>query len=464
MKKNGFLLGLLWAMACLAVQPLSAQKTPLERPLPESWGITDPTLYDTRMTVDESWWRVFGDATLDSLIAVALERNTSVLTALHRMQVARANLHATRAGFFPTLALDAGYTRAQTAGTASTGATRATDWTTALQMNWQVDVFGRIREEAKAKKATWRADHEAYHGAMVTLCADVATAYFQLRGAQQLLSVLQRNALSQEQVVKLTEVRYESGLAAKLDVAQARSTHYNTLSSIPSAEGNIGGYMNTLAVLLGDYPQDMAAALGEASPLPEAVQAVGVSVPAQLLRRRPDIREAEWAVQAQAATLGATRADWFPEVMLTASFGFSNDRLHRLTRSYSREWSIAPSLSWTLFKGGERLANDRAQRIQLDEAINQYNLVVLTAMQEVDNAMSGYRHSVQAAALCQQAVQQGMEALSLSVDLYKQGLSAFQTVVDAQRSVLTYENAWVEARTTALVDLVQLYQALGGGW
>jgi len=237
-------------------------------------------------------------------------------------------------------------------------------------MNWQVDVFGRIREQAKAKKATWRADHEAYHGAMVTLCADVATAYFQLRGAQQLLGVLQRNALSQEQVVKLTEVRYESGLAAKLDVAQARSTYYNTLASIPTAEGNIGGYLNTLAVLLGDYPQDMSARLGEERPLPDAVQAVGVSVPARLLLRRPDIRQAEYAVQAQAATLGATRADWFPEVMLSASWGFSSDHFHQLTRRYSREWSIAPSLTWTLFKGGERLANDRAQRLQLDEAIN----------------------------------------------------------------------------------------------
>lgn len=444
-----------WAMA---------QNSMLERPLPELWGISDPALYDTRMTVDEGWWHTFGDATLDSLITVALERNTSVLTALHRMQIARANWHATRAGFFPTLALDGGFTRAQTAGSSASAATRSTDWTAALQMNWQVDVFGRIREQAKAKKATWRADHEAYHGAMVTLCADVATAYFQLRGAQQLLGVLQRNALSQEQVVKLTEVRYESGLAAKLDVAQARSTYYNTLASIPTAEGNIGGYLNTLAVLLGDYPQDMSARLSEEHPLPDAVQAVGVSVPARLLMRRPDIRQAEYAVQAQAATLGATRADWFPEVMLSASWGFSSDHFHQLTRRYSREWSIAPSLTWTLFKGGERLANDRAQRLQLDEAINQFNVVVLTAMQEVDNAMSGYRHSVQTQALCQQAVQQGMEALSLSVDLYKQGLSAFQTVVDAQRSVLTYENAYVEAQTTALVDLVQLYQALGGGW
>jgi NodT family efflux transporter outer membrane factor (OMF) lipoprotein len=441
-----------------------AQESLLERPLPEAWGIADAALYDTRMTVDETWWRVFGDATLDSLMTVALERNTSVLTALHRMQVARATLSATRAGLFPTLALDAGYTRAQAAGSGSASATRSTDWTAGLQMNWQVDVFGRIRQQAKAQKATWRADYEAYHGAMVSLCADVATAYFQLRGAQQLLTVLQRNALSQEQVVKLTEVRYEAGLAAKLDVAQARSTYYNTLSSIPAAEGNIGGYMNTLAVLLGDYPQDMAAALGEAAPLPDAVQAVGVSVPSRLLMRRPDIRQAEYAVQAQAATLGATRADWFPEVLLKASWGFASDKLHRLTRHRSQEWSVAPSLSWTLFKGGERLANDRAQRLQLDEAINQFNLVVLTAMQEVDNAMSGYRHSVAAQTLCLQAVQQGMEALSLSVDLYKQGLSAFQTVVDAQRSVLSYENAYVEAQTTALVDLVQLYQALGGGW
>ena len=299
---------------------------------------------------------------------------------------------------------------------------------------------------------------------MVSLCAEVASAYFNLREMQQEVDVLQRNAASQEEVVKITEVRYNTGLVSKLDVAQAKSVYYSTLASIPMAEASVIQYINTLAVLLGLYPEDVTEALNASRPLPDYMEPVGVGVPGDLLLRRPDVRAAERQVNAQAALLGASRIDWLPQFFLNGSFGYASHDVEDMGKHGSMTWSIAPSMTWTLFNGGKRLNEDRLQKAQLDESINQFNNVVLTAVQEVDNAMSAYRNSIKQIVSCRQMLYQGKEAFALSLDLYKQGLATFQSVLDAQRSLLTYENTLVKAKGNSLVCLVQMYQALGGGW
>ena len=305
---------------------------------------------------------------------------------------------------------------------------------------------------------------EEYNATMVSLCAEVASAYFNLREAQQELSVLQRNALSQKAVVDITEVRYNTGLASKLDVAQAKSVYYSTLASIPATESGIIQYMNALAVLLGLYPQDVTAALETGKPLPDYIEPVGVGLPGQLLLRRPDVRVAERQVNAQAALLGASKTDWLPSFFLNGSFGYASHDMKDFTRRSSMTWSIAPSMSWTIFNGGQRANNVRLQRAQLDETINQFNTTVLTAVQEVDNAMSSYKNSIKQIVACREMLNQGKEAFKLSLDLYKQGLSPFQNVLDAQRSLLSYENSLVQAQGYSLLCLIQMYQALGGGW
>jgi NodT family efflux transporter outer membrane factor (OMF) lipoprotein len=331
-------------------------------------------------------------------------------------------------------------------------------------MSWQVDVFGTIRMKVKAQKESFAASREEYNATMVSLCAEVASAYFNLREMQQELDVLRRNAVSQEVVVKITEVRYNTGLVSKLDVAQAKSVYYSTLASIPSTEASVIQYINALAVLLGLYPQDVADALSHPRPLPDYMEPIGVGVPGMLLLRRPDVRAAERQVHAQAALLGATKLDWLPTFFLNGSIGYASNELRDFTKRNSMMWSIAPSISWSLFNGGKSLNEERLQRAQLDETINQFNLTVLTAVQEVGNAMSAYRNSIKQIVACREMLNQGKEAFNLSIDLYKQGLTPFQNVLDAQRSLLTYENALVKAKGYSLVCLVQMYQALGGGW
>ncbi|MBQ8242247.1 MAG: efflux transporter outer membrane subunit [Bacteroidaceae bacterium] len=433
--------------------------------LPENW-LENDALFQQVLPVDDQWWMVFEDATLDSLISLAVERNPSVLMAINRMDMAKANLGIARSAFYPTIDLNAGWTRQQSSGNMGTGNPQGwnSNFQTSLDMSWQVDVFGNIRMKAKAQKENYAATREEYNAAMVSLCAQVAQTYFNLREMQQELDVLKRNAMSQEAVVKITEVRYNTGLVAKLDVAQAKSVYYSTLASIPSTESSIAQYMNTLAVLLGLYPQEVVETLSAPLPLPDYIEPVGVGMPAQLLLRRPDVRAAERQVNAQASLLGAAKTDWFPSFFLNGSLGYSSQDLRDFTRKKSMTWSIAPSVKWTIFNGGERVNNIRLQRAQLDETINQFNNTVLTAVQEVENAMNAYKNSIKQIVACREMVNQGKEAFDLSLDLYKQGLSPFQNVLDAQRSLLTYENSLVKAKGYSLICLVQMYQALGGGW
>ena len=437
----------------------------LERPLPDGWQEKD-TLFQQVLPVDDQWWKVFEDDTLDSLINLAMKQNPSVLMAINRIDQAKAQWRISQSDFYPSLTFNGGWSRQQTSGNLGTGNPQA--WTgyysASVQMSWQLDVFGVIRQKAKAQKELYAASKEEYNATMVSLCAEMASAYFNLREMQQEVDVLKRNAASQETVVAITEARYKTGLVSKLDVAQAKSVYYSTLASIPATEASVIQYLNTLAVLLGLYPQDVTDALSIARPLPDYVEPVGVGVPGELLLRRPDVRAAERQVNAQAALLGASKLDWLPEFFLNGSFGYASNDLKDMGKKGSITWSIAPSMTWTLFNGGQRLNEDRLQRAQLDESINSFNNTVLTAVQEVDNAMSAYKNSIKQIVACREMLYQGKEAFDLSLDLYKQGLTPFQNVLDAQRSLLTYENTLVKAKGYSLVCLVQMYQALGGGW
>ncbi|MBR5540820.1 MAG: TolC family protein [Bacteroides sp.] len=435
----------------------------LERPLPDGWQEKD-TLFQQVLPVDDQWWKVFEDATLDSLINLAMEQNPSVFMAISRMDQAKAQWRIAQSDFYPSLTFDGGWNRQQTSGNLGTPQSWSGYYNAAIKMSWQLDVFGVIRQKAKAQKELYAASKEEYNATMVSLCAEVASAYFNLREMQQEVDVLKRNAASQEAVVAITETRYKTGLVSKLDVAQAKSVYYSTLASIPATEASVIQYLNTLAVLLGLYPQDVTDALSIARSLPDYVEPVGVGVPGELLLRRPDVRAAERQVNAQAALLGASKLDWLPEFFLNGSFGYTSNNLGDMGKKGSMTWSIAPSMTWTLFNGGQRLNEDRLQRAQLDESINSFNNTVLTAVQEVDNAMSAYKNSIKQIVACREMLYQGKEAFDLSLDLYKQGLTPFQNVLDAQRSLLTYENTLVKAKGYSLVCLVQMYQALGGGW
>ena len=434
-------------------------------PLPQSWS--EGKYFDQTLPVDDEWWQNFNDPVLDSLISVACNSNYSVLASMENIKKARAAWRVAQSNLFPQFNLGVGWQRAKTSGNiASTMYNEAWEgqFSTAVSMQWQADVFGSIYLRSKAQKILFMATEEEYNAVMVSLVANVATTYFSLRQSLAEMWVLRENAASQHEILNITIARYDSGLASKLDVSQARSVYQSTLAQIPAMQATIDSYRNAMAVLLGTFPEELEGWLHEGYALPSYIAPIGVGIPAELLLRRPDIRAAEREVEANAALFGATRRDWFPQILLTGSIGFASGEMKSLFNSKSLNWEIAPTIRWNIFGGNDRVNATREARATLDSSILTFNEKMLNALQEVESAMSQYENSITQIVALREAVNQNEETLTLSLELYKQGLTTFQNVLDAQRSLLTYQNYLVQAQGGSLIYLVQLYEALGGGW
>ncbi len=437
----------------------------LDDPLPGNWS--EGEYFSQTLPVDDGWWRNFNDPVLDSLIAVAGSNNYSVLAAMENIRKARAAWRVSQNKLMPQFDLGMGWQRAKTSGNIASSLYNETwegQFSTAVSMQWQADVFGSIYMRSKAQKKLFMATEEEYNAVMVSLIANVATTYFSLRQSLAQMQVLRWNAESQKEIMNIVVSRYNSGLASKLDVAQARSVYYSTKAQIPAMQATIDNYRYTMAILLGIYPEELEGWLPEEYALPTYTAPIGVGIPAELLRRRPDIRAAEKQVEANAALLGATRRDWFPQLLISGSIGFASGEMKTLFRSRSLTWEIAPTIKWNIFGGNDRVNATREARAALDGSILEFNSKMLTALQEVESAMSQYENSMTQIAALREAVNQNQKTLSLSLELYKQGLTQFQNVLDAQRTLLTYQNYLVQALGGSLIYLVQLYEALGGGW
>lgn len=460
----------IYTLLLLALLPITymwAQDaaTYLNKSLPGQWN--NNGIFNQNMPAQERWWQRFDDTLLDSLISVAVMRNSSVLSAIESIRIAKASWRMARSGLFPTMDLNAGWQRSKTSGNITSTGDEQTwggyfDMT--ASMSWQIDLFGSIYKRSQAQKHLFRASEDEYRAVMVSLCANVVTNYFSLRQSLAEMSVVRQNAESQQQIVQLVEVRYNTGLASKLDVAQARSVYYSTLASIPSVETKIQQYRNALAVLLAVYPGELDGCITNDYALPDITDPIAVGIPANLLLYRPDVRSAKERVEAYASQLGATKREWLPEFYLNGSIGFAATEMKELPRSRSMTWEIAPSLTWNLFDAGNTTNAERQAQAQLDQSIIDFNSTVLTAMQEVENAMWAYKNSIKQIVAMRETVNQGKETLRLSLDLYKQGLTQFQNVLDAQRSLLSYQNYLVQAQGSSLIYLAQLYEALGSGW
>ena len=461
---RAILLFFLLSLPLVAVQAQQGGEY-LKEPLPDSWQ--DGKLFEQTTPDNDLWWQNFEDTRLDSLINVAVMNNPSVLMAIENMKKAKAVWRQAQSNLLPQVGLQAGWQRARGSGNTAETLYRETNngyYNGAVAVSWQADIFGSIYMRSKAQKRLFQATEEEYRAVMVSLCANVATTYFSIKESIARLAVLRTNVASQQEIIKIVTSRYNSGLASKLDVAQSKSVYYNTLAQIPAMEATIAAYRNSMAVLLGCYPQDMDNWPGNEGTLPSYIEPIALGVPATLLLRRPDIREAEKNVEAYAALLGASKRDWLPTFYVNGTIGFAADKLKELPHARSLTWEIAPTMRWTIFSGGERINATREAKAALEQSIISFNSKVLTAMQEVESAMSQYSSSIAQIVAIKEAVNQSNETLALSLELYKQGLTQFQNVLDAQRTLLSYEDYLVQARGASLKYLVQLYEALGGGW
>lgn len=452
------------ALAFMAF-PSQAQERFDADDMPSRWAYT--TDFDQTVPTDDAWWRSFGDAMLDSLIAIGIDRNYDIAMAARRIEIARQGVRRAQAAYYPSVTANAGWTRARSSGAVVSpeiDASTSSYFGLGIDMNWEIDLFGKITARTRQEKASFKASRAQYAAMAVSITSKIASAYMRLRTLQGEKAVLQEHISSQKRVVEITEARFEAGISSMLDVAQAKTTYLSTEASITTLNTDIATAINTIGVLTGMFPEQIHAMLDTPRELPDFHQIVAVGVPMELLRRRPDVVEAEYTLAADAAALGIAKKDFLPTLSIAGSIGTQAHDAGDLFSDRSFTYSIAPTLSWTVFDGMARKAAVVSAREQMQVGIDNYNLTLLTAVQEVDNAMSQYVNSLHYIDLIEQVVEQAQKSFELSIDLYKKGLSSFINVSDAQIARLQYADELVSARGAALSALINLYQALGGGW
>ncbi len=426
--------------------------------LPATWQYTE--MVSQTLPSDDMWWERFDDPVLDSLVNMAESANYDVLAAGRRIESARQSLRETKAAYWPEIGVSAGWSKARTVGPITTSA-----FSLGANASWEIDVFGRVRENVKAGEASVRVSKAEYTAAMVSLCAEVAKTYVQLRMYQEQLAVANAHQISQQKVVDIAQARLDAGIGNMLDVSQALTVLYSTRASVPGLEAMIDASVNSLATLTAQFPATLDDMLkGTSARMPRDPGLIDAGVPADLLRRRPDIVEAEAQMANAAALCGVAKKDFLPTLALTAGVGTSSKPISGLFGKDSFTWNVAPTLSWTLFDGMARNARSAMARQEFEATVDAYNQTVLTAVQEVNNALANYRAGLNAIDLRKDVIRESRRSFDLSLDLYKQGLTPFSNVSDAMMSLLENQNSLISSEGSLLSSYISLYQALGGGF
>jgi NodT family efflux transporter outer membrane factor (OMF) lipoprotein len=424
----------------------------------------------TNRTVSAAdWWTSFHDTELNSLIVRAVSSNYDLRMAEARLRQARAQRQFSAADFWPTVNASGSYTRERASEHGNQPVLPRVPlennlYQAGFDATWEIDVFGGKRRALEAATADVAASQADRNDTLVTLLAEVARNYVELRGLQQRLVITHDNIKSQQAALEIAEARFKGGVASELDVTQAASLLAGTRSQLPALETSLKQTMHQIAVLLGQQPGALLTEFSETAPIPPTPPEVPIGLPSELLRRRPDIRRAERQLAAATAQIGVQTAELFPKFSLMGVAGLQSVSASDWFTGGSKFWSAGPTVQWRIFDAGRIRANVRVQTAKQEEALALYEKTVLTSLQDVENALVAYaQEQVRYGSLKDQVVAD-QRAVELANELYTKGLADFLNVVDAQRSLYQAQDQLVESQKNVSQDLVALYKALGGGW
>lgn len=453
------------------------------------------------------WWQTFNDPALNRLIDEAVARNLDVRLANARIREARAQLEFNRAALFPTLDSSASYSRSQisknafapvatgagsggttgtgsgTGGTTGTGGTGGTGTTgsggsaisplslgrtnlyrAGFDAGWEIDVFGGTRRAIEAAQYSLQAQVEARRNTLVTLLSEVAQNYIILRGLQHEEQVVRNNLEAQRSTLNLQQVKLQAGLTNNLTIAQAQALAASTESELPTLDTEIQQTIQRLAVLLDRDPTSIENELNGPANIPVGPPSIPPGLPSDLVRRRPDVRQAERQLAAATANIGVAKADLFPKFSLTDSLGLESLQLKTLANSASAFWSFGPTVSWRIFDSGQIWANVHVQNARQEEALIQYRQAIIQSLADVENALTAYNREQARNSSLRGAVEANRQAVALSKQLNEAGVVDFLNVLTAQQSLYQSEDQLAQSDQTVSTDLIALYKALGGGW
>ncbi|GAB2941330.1 efflux transporter outer membrane subunit [Hafnia psychrotolerans] len=432
------------------------------------------------------WWKAFNDPQLDSLIDRAIAGNISLQQAVLRIAGAREQVTQARGAWMPSvqantkvtrqqlglkgiLESNGVYSQAENAGPQATNTLNSLTkpvnlYQGSFDASWELDLFGGTRRQVEAANAQQQSSLEQRNDALVSLQAEVARTYLQLRGAQSIIATLQTQIDIAQQTMELTQSQQKNGLAPQMDVENARAQLGSLRAQLPQYQAQVRQAMNGLAVLIGQTPGSLDGELMPVKPMPTLPAAVPVGVPSQLARRRPDVRKAEADLHAATANIGVSVAQMFPSISLTGQFGMRNTDASYLDKWSSNFYSFGPSVTVPIFQGGRLVSSVHLSRAEQANAALNYRQTVLTALQDVDNALVNYRTDQDRVTGLDQTTEALQATFALATDSYRKGLSSFINVLDAQRQLAQAKQQSVVAKVQTSTDLVSLYKALGGGW
>jgi NodT family efflux transporter outer membrane factor (OMF) lipoprotein len=442
-------------------------------PVNKEWSGAASPLIEVRSAPDSAWWTLFGDTTLNRLVGIAYRQNLPLQIAGLRILEARAQLAIAMGQQYPQLQVLTGEASAvQISENTASGVVfdrNHVQYNLGFDAAWEVDFWGKFRYDVQAQSANLFATAADYDDALVSLIAEVARTYTMIRTFEELLEQSRRNAALQEDGLRIADARFRNGAAPELDVAQATTLLEGTRRTIPQLEMGLQQSLNALSILLGRPPGSLQGLLQGARGIPATPPKVPVSLPAELLSRRPDVRNAEFMAAAQNARVGVAKADYYPRFVLFGSVGLQASEgvagsSANLFDPGSLYYAVGPRLVWPILNYG-RIGNSvRVQDARLQQLLVNYEATVLRAAREVEDGMIGFVKSRDAAVFAQNAAASAQRSVDLSMVQYREGAVDYQRVLDAQRSLLAEQDALTRARSDIATNLIALYKALGGGW
>ncbi|AQS42211.1 MAG: NodT family efflux transporter, outer membrane factor (OMF) lipoprotein [Candidatus Tokpelaia hoelldobleri] len=427
--------------------------------MPGHWSNAASQKVQAQPAALAGWWRQLQDPLLDKLVAKAIAGNTDVATAKARVREARATLRQTTGTLLPSLGGAADARRSRT-GTAP----ETSRFNTGLDAGWEIDLFGANRRAVEAASYGLDANIEELRATMVTLIGDIADNYIEARGQQAKIALARQSAASQRRTANLTKDKFTAGAVSALDVNNADGQAASTEASIPQMERQLAAAIHRLSVLTGNAPSALQQEMQKVKPVPRPKWPLPAGVPADILFTRPDIRVAERRYAQSTARIGQREAERYPAFSLTGTINTAAAQIGDLGRSSTINWATASGLSIPIFQGGQRLAAVEAARAQRDQTFIAYRASILTALEEVENALVALnKDRIRSTKLGQAATSYG-KALELSRDLYQSGNTSFLELLTAERSHFSAQQSYVDSRVAMTRDYIALMKALGGGW
>jgi len=460
------LLGALTLSGCV----VGPDYKPPEVPVPDAWQSAAVEGLSEGTATLQIWWSALDDPTLEDLVQRAEESNLTLQEATARVQEARAILGVARGGRVPDFVAGGSVQRfngsdnSQLGQIAPNGLQTTNLFDLGVGASWEVDLFGRVRRSVESADATYEASIEDYRDVLVSLFAEVARSYVDLRTTQARLRYAEQNIEAQRASFSLTQVMFNEGAAAALDVAQAESNLRNSEASIPQLHIAINFAVNRLAVLLGETPGSLTAELVNSKPIPRPPEDVAAGIPADLLRQRADVRRAERLLASQTARIGVATAELYPRFSLTGFFGFQSTDIDSLFDSPSQTWGVSLPFRWLIFDGGRVRSFIDIEEARAEQQLARYELTLLVAYEEVENALVAYALEQYSARSLRQAADASRTAVNLVELQYRSGLTDFQNFLDMQRSLFRQEDQLAVSEGQVMQNLISLYTALGGGW